>query len=107
MYGYTTTNKEDRLVKLVDEVIRQFSEMFVTNGFLVDLFPVRELHLHHAIYNILPMCVSVLVRHVPEWLPGAAWKKRVPKYRKSLYDMVNVTYDWVKQQVVRLSSLVY
>jgi len=76
VYGYTATNKEDRLVKLVDEVIRQFSEMFVTNGFLVDFFSVRELHLHHAIYNNLSMCVSVLVRHVPKWLPGAAWGKK-------------------------------
>jgi len=52
----------------------------VTNAFLVDVLPI--------------------LRHVPEWLPGAAWKKKVPKYRKTLHDTVNSTYDWVKQQIV-------
>ena len=44
------------------------------------------------------------VRHVPEWFPGTGWKKKVPKYRKTLQDMFNLPYDWVKQQAVRLSS---
>jgi len=69
VYGYTATDKEDRLVKLVDEVMRQFSEMFVTNGFLVDFFPVREFHLRHAIYNNFPMgpCLSPTRTRMATW----------------------------------------
>jgi hypothetical protein len=101
VYGYTTTDKEDRLVRLVDESIRQFCEMVVTNAFLVDVFPIRKFHSLCYLQHFLYMHIFALVRHVPEWLPGAAWKKKVPKYRKTLHDMVNSTYDWVKQQVVR------
>lgn len=44
MYGYTAADGDDPLVKLVGEAMAQFSEMVVTNAFLVDVFPMREFH---------------------------------------------------------------
>ena len=61
--------------------------------------------IHRTVHYVFTVS-SILVRHVPEWLPGAAWKKKVPKYRKTLHDAVNLIYDWVKGQVVRPSSFV-
>lgn len=53
VYGYTTTDKEDHIVKLVDESMSQFCEMVVTNAFLVDVLPIRKFHsLHYLQYFI-------------------------------------------------------
>ncbi|THH06929.1 hypothetical protein EW146_g9466 [Bondarzewia mesenterica] len=78
-YGYKATDEDDRLVNLVNEAMDQFSETTATNAFAVDIFPI--------------------LRYVPEWFPGAAWKKKVPKYRTTLQDMLNSPYDWDKQQM--------
>ncbi|THH13653.1 hypothetical protein EW146_g6595 [Bondarzewia mesenterica] len=78
-YGYKATDEDDRLVNLVNEAMDQFSETTATNAFAVDIFPI--------------------LRYVPEWFPGAAWKKKVAKYRTTLQDMLNLPYDWVKQQM--------
>lgn len=79
-YGYKAADDEDdRMVKLVDEAMDQFSETTASNAFLVDVFPI--------------------LRYIPEWFPGAAWKKKVPKYRRTLQDMLNLPYSWAKQQV--------
>ena len=99
MYGYTASDEDDRIVKLVGEAMTQFSEMVRTNAFLVDVFPMREFH--HRLVIIIFGKISAIVRFVPDWLPGAAWKRKVPKYRKTLLDTVNLPYDWVKQQIVR------
>ncbi|ETW79487.1 cytochrome P450 monooxygenase 110 [Heterobasidion irregulare TC 32-1] len=78
-YGYKAVGDEDdRMVRLVDEAVEPFSKTTASNAFLVDVFSI--------------------LRHVPEWFPGASWKKKVPKYRKTLQDMLNLPYDWVKQQ---------
>ncbi|KAJ7596050.1 cytochrome P450 [Mycena floridula] len=54
-YGYSTKGRDDKLVKLVDNAMEQFSETTAANAFMVDIFPI--------------------LRFVPEWFPGAAWKK--------------------------------
>lgn len=41
-YGYQAEDKEDPLVKLVDDAMDQFSELTGTNAFAVDTFPFRK-----------------------------------------------------------------
>jgi len=42
-YGYKAKEKDDQLVKLVDEAMENFSETTASNAFLVDVFPSCEL----------------------------------------------------------------
>jgi tRNA G10 N-methylase Trm11 len=58
VYGYTATDEDDHIVKLVDEAMDQFSEMVVTNAFLVDALPVRESHSSHYLLSFLYTCLS-------------------------------------------------
>ncbi|KAK7029624.1 hypothetical protein VNI00_014322 [Paramarasmius palmivorus] len=80
-YGYKAGDKDDALVKLVDEAMEQFSETTTPNAFAVDLFP--------------------FLKFVPEWVPGTAWKKKATHYHATLQAMLNRPYDMVKEQMSR------
>ncbi|KAJ7250652.1 cytochrome P450 [Mycena rebaudengoi] len=78
-YGYKPAGREDRLMKLINEAMIQWSEMTASGAFAVDVFPI--------------------LRFVPEWFPFAGWKKKIPKYRQTLQDMLNWPYDWVREEM--------
>ncbi|KAF7356974.1 Cytochrome P450 monooxygenase 110 [Mycena venus] len=83
-YGYKAQDHNDPLVKVVDEAMEQFSELTATNGFAVDRFP--------------------FLRFAPQWFPGAAWKRKIGPYRKTLQTMVDAPFDWVKKQMATGTS---
>ncbi|KAJ7157103.1 cytochrome P450 [Mycena filopes] len=78
-YGYKAKDEDDPLVKLVDVGMANFSEVSAPNAFAMDVFPI--------------------LRFVPEWFPGASWKKKVKPYRQILQDVVNTPFTWVKEQM--------
>ncbi|KAJ7496786.1 cytochrome P450 [Mycena latifolia] len=84
-YGYQADDRDDPLVKLVDEAMEQFSEVTAANAFAVDLFP--------------------LLRFVPQWFPGASWKKKASHYHKTLETMLDTPYDWVRKQMTMGTSI--
>ena len=68
MYGYTASDEDDRIVKLVGEAMVQFSEMVRTNAFLVDVFPMREFH-HRLVIIIFDknICHSPVCTRLATW----------------------------------------
>ena len=44
------------------------------------------------------------VKHVPEWFPGAGFKKKAREWRKLSEAMINEPYEMVKEKVVRILS---
>lgn len=78
VYGHTVVDNNDRYVRLVSEASRSTSEAAVPGAFLVDLFP--------------------SLKHVPEWMPGAGFKKKAKEWRKLSEAMINVPYDMVKDK---------
>jgi cytochrome P450 len=80
MYGYTIEpHSNDPLVDLADRAMVQFSAATVPGAWLVDIVPVLE--------------------YLPEWMPGAAFKKTARLWRRSLFDTVTMPYEFVKQQM--------
>ena len=75
-YGYKVTEGDDPYVNLVNEAIDQFTVSSAPGAFLVDVIPV--------------------LRFIPEWFPGAGFQKTAKKYRKTLMDMADVPFKWVK-----------
>ncbi|KAH7890618.1 cytochrome P450 [Phlebopus sp. FC_14] len=78
-YGYTVELENDPLVKLVDDAMDQFSETTAPNAFMVDIVPI--------------------LRFVPQWMPGAGWKRKAAAYRDTLTDMLDAPYIMVKQRM--------
>ncbi|KZT27006.1 cytochrome P450 [Neolentinus lepideus HHB14362 ss-1] len=78
-YGYRVKEERDPIVEVVDQATEQFSLATAPGAFLVDVMPA--------------------LRHVPEWFPGANWKKKAASWSKTLNDMVNVPLDFVRCQM--------
>ncbi|KAJ7639248.1 cytochrome P450 [Roridomyces roridus] len=78
-FGYQLKDENDPLLKLIDVAMKQFSELTGVNAFAVDTFP--------------------FLRYVPEWFPGAGWKKKIIPYRAALQASLDTPLDWVKKQI--------
>jgi cytochrome P450 len=80
MYDYTIEpHSNDPLIEMVDRAMVQFSAATVPGAWLVDVLPFLE--------------------YLPEWMPGAGFKKTADIWRKSLFDTVNTPYEYVKHQI--------
>lgn len=84
-------------MRLVEEASQSTSEAAVPGAFLVDLFPSRTVLYY---YRCLIVFKIFLVKHVPEWIPGAGFKTKAKKWRKLSQAMINVPYDMVKDKFV-------
>lgn len=66
--------------------------------YLVDAFPLRMLVLSSSSHAFL---IHRLVKHVPEWLPGAGFKRKANNWGKMMRDSVSVPFELVCKAFVR------
>ena len=86
-YGYETElDENDELVSAVWEAVRQFALLHQPGEFLVDMIPA--------------------LKYIPDWFPGASFKKKALYYRQTLQCMIDLPFDRVEQQVVRTPGMV-
>ncbi|KAK5126948.1 hypothetical protein LTR85_008306 [Meristemomyces frigidus] len=80
VYGYTIEpHSQDPLVDVVDQALEQFSAATVPGKWPVDILPFLE--------------------HMPEWMPGAGFKRTARAWRRTLTDVVDIPYAFVKSQM--------
>ncbi|CAL1708513.1 unnamed protein product [Somion occarium] len=80
-YGYNVTKDqdEDPLVKIVEKAMQGFAKASEPGAFLVDYFPV--------------------LKHIPDWVPGAGFKRVAQLMRNDLERLYNVPFNFVKQSM--------
>ncbi|TDZ14126.1 Multifunctional cytochrome P450 monooxygenase [Colletotrichum orbiculare MAFF 240422] len=79
-YGYNTEQfQKDPLLSKMNEATEHFAYAATPGAFLVDTFP--------------------MLRYVPEWFPGASWKKLAKKWAFELRDTVETSYKFVEDQL--------
>ncbi|KAF7970083.1 hypothetical protein HWV62_25068 [Athelia sp. TMB] len=80
-YGYELkyVDGRDPLLDIVDEVMGQFSVGSLPGAWLVDAMPI--------------------LRHVPEWFPGANFKKLAREWKQCLNNAIEMPYIFTKQQM--------
>ncbi|KAK0501168.1 cytochrome P450 [Armillaria luteobubalina] len=78
-HGYAIQEESDPLVKLAEETMDQFSLSVAPGGFLVNLIPV--------------------LRHIPEWFPGAGFKRTAREWASTLNEFVERPHDYVKREM--------
>ncbi|KII86265.1 hypothetical protein PLICRDRAFT_164703 [Plicaturopsis crispa FD-325 SS-3] len=78
-YGYEVQEHHDPFVDLVERADSQFSECTTPGAFWVDVVPI--------------------FRYVPEWFPGAGFKRLAKEFRQTLHDMVERPFAFVKEQM--------
>ncbi|KAF8992778.1 cytochrome P450 [Cyathus striatus] len=78
-YGYKVEREDDELLALVQTAMDEFSELTMSGAYLVDIIPI--------------------FRYIPTWFPGAGWKRKVPIYKEDLNKMLDIPFEWSKQQL--------
>ncbi|KAG1755525.1 cytochrome P450 [Suillus lakei] len=78
-HGYEVTEQNDPFVDLADRALDQFSRSTAPGAFMVDIIP--------------------LLAKVPEWFPGAGFKRMAREWHETVEHMVNAPYKFVQDQM--------
>ncbi|KAK0222302.1 cytochrome P450 [Armillaria fumosa] len=78
-YGYEVKKEDDEMVALVNCAMEELSVASTPGQFLVDIIP--------------------MLRHLPEWIPGAGFQVKAKQWAQDLRNMINLPYDMVKRQI--------
>ncbi|KAF8657595.1 hypothetical protein AX16_002176 [Volvariella volvacea WC 439] len=78
-YGYQVKDHDDHFVELIQSTMKGFSEITTPGRFLVELIPA--------------------LRYVPDWFPGAGWKKFARRSADVVQRSVHEPYNWTKSQM--------
>ncbi|KAH9937078.1 cytochrome P450 [Fomitopsis serialis] len=80
IYGHQVAPEGDVFVVLADRALETLGHAGIFGTYLVDYIP--------------------LLRHVPTWMPGAAFKRKALEWRKLNRAMLNEPYEMVKERTV-------
>ncbi|EMD33312.1 hypothetical protein CERSUDRAFT_142250 [Gelatoporia subvermispora B] len=77
-HGRDVVDRQDPLVIIADQATEDFSAATVVGAFLVDVMPI--------------------LKYVPEWFPGAEFKRQARKWRKTMKILHDEEYDVIVSQ---------
>ncbi|KAH7305281.1 cytochrome P450 [Stachybotrys elegans] len=79
-YGYTVEpNKPDKLVSLVEKLMREFSQASLPMTWAVDIIP--------------------FLQHLPDYIPGTSFKKTARQFKNTLQTAAYVPYEFARRQM--------
>ena len=96
-YGIEVMETDDIYIEAAEKAVKTAIKTGVPGAFLVDSFPIRidDFLLCHSI--TADVLFLRLVKYIPDWFPGASFKRLGKMYRQSLEDMkcmpLNATKD--------------
>jgi len=79
-YGYQVNGNDDELVQLIEDGLKIIAELSVPGKFWVEFFPI--------------------LRFVPEWFPGAGFKRLARESGKELNKIDEIPFEWARRQIV-------
>lgn len=78
-------NGADPLVDLVDQVMEEFTQAYVSGKWAVDLIPA--------------------LKYLPEWFPGTGWKQTAKAWNKNMTKCTNVPFEYAKSRKGSIDDL--
>ncbi|ETN36464.1 uncharacterized protein HMPREF1541_08742 [Cyphellophora europaea CBS 101466] len=85
LYGYTSDpSGKDDLIDLAEATMQDFSHLITPGDWLVDTFP--------------------LLRYVPDWVPGASFKKKGREMRERLHAGARKAYEFTTTQMAKKTN---
>ncbi|EUC62769.1 O-methylsterigmatocystin oxidoreductase [Rhizoctonia solani AG-3 Rhs1AP] len=79
IYGYKLESMQDPFVTEAHKAVDRISQAAMPTNFLVNLFP------------------SLV--YVPEWFPGAGWKRTARQWREQQRRVIRESFDWTKTRI--------
>ena len=86
-YGINVKESGDPYISNAEEALIGLAEAGIPGTFLVDLIPV--------------------LKYVPDWFPGAGFKRKASRWRKINAEVAQKPFRFVTEQVVTTLSLFY
>ncbi|KAF8678666.1 cytochrome P450 [Rhizoctonia solani] len=80
VYGYTVKDSDDPLVRDSATLVEIVTTLAIPTSFLVNFIP--------------------WLKYIPEWFPGAQWKRNIIQWRHLKKRVINDPYEWAKAQIV-------
>ncbi|KIJ39738.1 hypothetical protein M422DRAFT_257332 [Sphaerobolus stellatus SS14] len=78
-YGINIKSENDPYIHTAQEAMNALGEAGVPGRFMVDMIP--------------------WMKYIPEWVPGASFKKQARIWRKYILDMADLPFEYVKTQM--------
>ena len=88
----------DQFVQLAENGMYIFAQSITPGAYLVDVLPVRRSQSHDGTMANTKHCC--IVQYIPEWFPGAGFKRTARKWKEQVQEMVDQPHQWVKEQMV-------
>ncbi|KAF8741849.1 cytochrome p450, partial [Rhizoctonia solani] len=96
VYGYELQGKRDMYLEKARTITDNANGAAMFTSKSSDLASLSSWLTTHTdfLVNIFPVLV-----HVPDWLPGAGWKRTAREWRLLKEEAINSPYEWTKAQV--------
>ena len=99
VYGYNLREDDNTFVDIARAAMPEFSAGFMPGAYLVDLLPFCGSRFHSCVTCLLS---GHTVRYIPSWIPGMGWKKLAKTWKHDLNAVLEIPYQFTKQEMVRL-----
>jgi hypothetical protein len=96
-YGLDIRTSDDPYLKRAEECLGIIDKAGNPGSFLVDIVPACA----HCSFLFTFLCLKLpsLVKYVPEWMPGASFKRKAREWRGVAERFYTIPFDFVKQSM--------
>jgi hypothetical protein len=101
-YGYEVQADKDPLIELAEKAMKQFADTLTPGTYSVDVIPIRSFSILQ--YTAEFSHKTSAVKYLPSWFPGASFQKTARLYRQTLWDLVDIPFNMVLEQIVSVSE---
>lgn len=111
-YGIHAKPEDDEFIGVADEALRGVEKC--TNMNIIDILPWSACLKSSSFYPpsrpLIPTRrrapAKTVVQHIPSWIPGMWWKKKIDLLKSKVLLMSDAPYGWVRERLVsRFSCL--
>lgn len=97
VYGYEMAPRNDLFASIADRASEMLTNSFFPGAALVNTFPVCK---HGFFIRSVEIPNFQTVQHLPEWCPGAGFKKFARECKKLTRELRDLPYNFVQKQMV-------
>lgn len=100
-YGYQPKGEKDEFVALAERAMMGIASAARPGAHLVDMFPFRmfcSILINTSLYSLFP------VDYLPQWFPGAGFKKEAAELRQVIDSLVESPWKFTHNNLVRTQS---
>lgn len=99
-YGYRPKGDNDELLVMIKKMMEDFAVFAAPGNFLVDNLPIRKSTRASPCFPVSHKTHHT-VKYLPEWFPGASFKKFGSAAAGRINAVCKLPYDKVKARMVR------